>query len=101
MEHVVLAIIAVVIARLIYQRVVRTYRHLKPRHSRYIPKAVKAQVLLRDGGVCRHCGTGPSPGHPLEFDHIVPFSWGGKSDASNLQLLCHYHNQKKSDRYAG
>mgnify|MGYP006168211357 CR=1 FL=1 len=34
----------------------------------------------------------------LEYDHIVPFSKGGKTTFRNLQLLCRTHNRMKSDK---
>lgn len=30
-------------------------------------------------------------------DHIIPWSKGGKTERSNLQMLCKYHNTKKSN----
>ncbi len=63
-------------------------------HERMIPSHVKISVWKRDGGTCTTCGAKDG----LHFDHIIPFSKGGRSDdAKNIQLLCARHNLIKSD----
>ena len=61
--------------------------------SRYISVSTKKMVYARDGGSCRCCGSSSN----LEYDHITPFSCGGSSDASNIQLLCFQCNRSKSN----
>ena len=61
--------------------------------SRYISATTKKIVFTRDGGVCQCCGSSNS----LEYDHITPFSCGGSSEASNIQLLCMSCNRSKSN----
>ena len=61
--------------------------------SRNISATTKKIVFTRDGGVCQCCGSSNS----LEYDHITPFSCGGSSDASNIQLLCMSCNRSKSN----
>ncbi len=61
--------------------------------SRYISEATKKIVFARDGGICKCCGSNLN----LEYDHIVPFSCGGTSDRSNIQLLCQKCNRSKSN----
>jgi hypothetical protein len=61
--------------------------------SRYISATTKKIVFTRDGGICQCCGSSNS----LEYDHITPFSCGGSSDASNIQLLCMSCNRSKSN----
>ena len=61
--------------------------------SRYISETTKKIVFSRDGGICRCCGSSKS----LEYDHITPYSCGGSSDASNIQLLCKKCNRSKSN----
>lgn len=61
--------------------------------SRYIPESTKKIVYTRDGGSCRCCGSFEN----LEFDHIIPYSCGGNSDISNIQLLCISCNRSKSN----
>lgn len=72
--------------------------------SRYIPAAIRREVLERDGGRCtfksdrgQRCGSQ----FGLEFDHIVPESRGGKSTTENLRLRCRTHNQLEADRVFG
>jgi hypothetical protein len=61
--------------------------------SRYISATTKKIVFSRDGGICQCCGSS----NRLEYDHITPFSCGGSSDASNIQLLCMSCNRSKSN----
>lgn len=61
--------------------------------SRYISATTKKIVYSRDGGICQCCGSSDR----LEYDHITPFSCGGSSDASNIQLLCMACNRSKSN----
>jgi hypothetical protein len=61
--------------------------------SRYISEDTKKIVFARDGGACRCCGSSSE----LEYDHVTPFSCGGISEASNIQLLCMPCNRSKSN----
>jgi len=61
--------------------------------SKHVSATTKKIVFTRDGGECQCCG---SPNR-LEYDHITPFSCGGSSDASNIQLLCMKCNRSKSN----
>jgi hypothetical protein len=61
--------------------------------SRSISVTTKKIVFNRDGGICKCCGSSLS----LEYDHIVPFSCGGSSTPSNIQLLCQKCNRSKSN----
>jgi len=61
--------------------------------SRYISETTKKIVYTRDGGSCNCCGSSTN----LEYDHITPFSCGGSSAASNIQLLCMSCNRSKSN----
>lgn len=61
--------------------------------SRYISTTTKKIVFTRDGGACQCCGSSQN----LEYDHIIPFSCGGSSDVSNIQLLCMKCNRSKSN----
>ena len=57
--------------------------------SRYIPAWMVNAVHERDK-VCVKCGSS----HKLEINHIIPFSMGGKTELSNLNLLCRNCNQR-------
>ncbi len=61
--------------------------------SRYISSTTKKIVYARDGGRCQCCGSSVN----LEYDHIKPYSCGGSSDRSNIQLLCLKCNRSKSN----
>lgn len=61
--------------------------------SRYISETTKKIVYTRDGGKCQCCGSTQN----LEYDHITPYSCGGSSEASNIQLLCQKCNRSKSN----
>ena len=63
--------------------------------TRRIPEPVKREVYERDQGTCTYVssdGTKCTEKRFLHYDHILPFSLGGKSEASNLRLLCATHN---------
>jgi hypothetical protein len=65
------------------------------KHERMIPTAVKVEVWRRDHGKCTECGASTG----LHYDHVLPFSRGGRSDdARNIQILCARHNLQKSDK---
>lgn len=59
--------------------------------SRYIKNETKTKVLIRDNHKCQSCDSTKN----LEFDHIIPVSKGGSSEADNLQLLCRSCNRSK------
>lgn len=61
--------------------------------SRYISESTKKIVFSRDGGTCNCCGSSSN----LEYDHITPYSCGGSSAVSNIQLLCMPCNRSKSN----
>jgi len=61
------------------------------RKRKHLPIWLKDQIWNRDGGECVECGSNEK----LEFDHIIPFSKGGKCNYVNLQLLCKPCNRIK------
>ena len=72
---------------------------LDPR--RYFDESEKEIVIARDGCRCTHVdlATGlqctETAYSKLEMDHIKPWSKGGRTEISNAQLLCKYHNTSK------
>ena len=56
-----------------------------------IPSEVKQLIWERDGAQCAQCGSTEE----LQYDHIIPFSQGGSSEAENLQILCGPCNRSK------
>jgi hypothetical protein len=64
--------------------------------SRNIPKSVKRVVWKRDQGRCTYqdpkTGKKCDSSHSIDFDHIIPYSWGGTHQPKNIQLLCSPHH---------
>lgn len=72
--------------------------------NRYVPAAVRREVLMRDGRQCTfvsESGRRCSACRRLDFDHVVPVARGGDTTAGNLRLLCPAHNQLEADRVFG
>ncbi|MFA4871868.1 MAG: HNH endonuclease signature motif containing protein [Patescibacteria group bacterium] len=65
-------------------------------HSRSILRDVMLKVVRRDGQICQKCHQ-PVPDKEVEFDHIIPYSRGGKSTVENLRLVHIKCNRKKSN----
>ena len=64
--------------------------------GRYIPRAVRRQVVERDGWQCGYvspAGRRCESRWMLEFDHFDEWARGGESTADNVRLLCRAHNQ--------
>jgi diadenosine tetraphosphate (Ap4A) HIT family hydrolase len=55
------------------------------------------EILAASGQKCALCGISAED-RPLDVDHIVPRSKGGKSTADNLQVLCSKCNRSKGNR---
>lgn len=64
-----------------------------------VTRAMRYDVLRRDGFRCVRCGRGREDGVKLHVDHIVPVSRGGKSTMDNLQTLCEDCNCGKGNKY--
>ena len=73
--------------------------------SRYIPAAVRQEVLRRDGYKCSFKtvdGTKCGSTWDLELDHFpIPFSLGGSSTPENLRTVCRCHNQYNAEQKFG
>lgn len=64
------------------------------KHSRSIPRDVMLKVVRRDGQICQECNELVKDDE-VEFDHIIPFSKGGRSTVENLRLLHKDCNRRK------
>jgi 5-methylcytosine-specific restriction endonuclease McrA len=60
-----------------------------------IPPRLREQVVRLWGDRCLRCGNS----HPV-MDHVIPESWGGPTELTNLQPLCRLCNEAKGDRSA-
>jgi len=61
-----------------------------------ISKKIRFEVFKRDNFKCRYCAAKP-PLAPLEIDHILPVSKGGKNNIENLVTACFDCNRGKSN----
>lgn len=61
-----------------------------------ISKRVRFEVFKRDNFTCQYCSAKP-PNVPLEIDHIIPVSKGGKNNVDNLLTACFDCNRGKSN----
>lgn len=79
--------------------------HDARRGGRIVPKAIKRAVWTRDGGRCVYAafdGRRCESRDALEYDHILPWALGGRSDTTdNIRLLCRAHNQRLGRRRFG
>ena len=62
-----------------------------------IPGSLRYRVLKESGGRCELCGATKKE-RPLDVDHIIPRSKGGKNVRENLQVLCSKCNQEKGNK---
>ena len=58
---------------------------------------MKRKVYDKQGGICVKC-QGKFDIREMEGDHIEPWSKGGKTTESNLQMLCKVCNGRKSNK---
>ena len=62
-----------------------------------IPDVLRYRVLMESGGRCALCGVTKKE-RPLDVDHIIPRSKGGKNVYENLQILCSKCNRSKGNK---
>jgi len=69
---------------------------------RSVSVSMRYDVLKHGDFRCAKCGRSPAneAGVQLQVDHIIPWSKGGETVASNLQVLCAQCNAGKSNRHA-
>lgn len=88
----------------LYRPVVRKSKRVPA--DRFANAAQKRAIFRKYNGHCKRCGrpvirTKRPVDNQANFDHIKPYSWGGKTELRNLQLLCRKCNMKKGARYEG
>lgn len=63
--------------------------------------SMKRSMYEKQNGICPYCkekGNNKVYSYEeMEGDHIIPWSKGGKTEYSNLQMLCKLHNKKKNN----
>lgn len=69
-------------------------RHL---NIRAFKESEKRAAYEKQNGICAKCEK-HFEYEEMEGDHITPWSQGGKTELSNLQMLCRDCNRRKSDR---
>lgn len=69
---------------------------MKYLNARAFSNADKLWAYKKQDGVCPYCHKHFDDPKDMQADHIVPWSKGGKTDRSNLQMLCSACNLKKS-----
>jgi ATP adenylyltransferase len=62
-----------------------------------VPDDLRYRALKESGGRCALCGA-TSKDTPLDVDHIIPRSRGGKNVPENLQVLCAKCNRTKGNK---
>lgn len=62
-----------------------------------IDKSVRAEVISRDGRLCRYCNAKLMPSK-ITIDHVTPVSFGGNNNIDNLVVACSPCNMKKGAR---
>lgn len=65
--------------------------------SKYVPDSLRYRVLKEAKGICALCGCTKDT-RPLDVDHIIPCSKGGKTVYENLQALCSKCNRSKNNK---
>jgi 5-methylcytosine-specific restriction endonuclease McrA len=61
------------------------YEHMLRKVRKENPRAVPLSIKLQLPEWCSVCGTW----NDIEYHHIVPYSWGGKTEVDNIAPLCH------------
>lgn len=63
-----------------------------------VGKAMRFEIMKRDGFRCQICGSTASDDVKLELDHIIPVADGGETAPYNLWTLCFSCNRGKGKR---
>ncbi len=71
--------------------------------SRYVSREIRRKLWKESGGRCMY--RDPKTGrrcvsrHLLQVDHVFPYALGGKTEFSNLQILCRAHNTYQARKF--
>ncbi len=65
--------------------------------SKLVSDSIRYRVLKESKGKCALCGVTKNE-RPLDIDHIIPLSKGGKTEYENLQVLCSKCNRSKNNK---
>lgn len=60
-------------------------------------KFIRAQLMLKTGGICAICGKKIEKDEDATLDHIIPRSMGGATTMDNLQLAHKSCNLEKGN----
>ena len=74
-----------------FHKLASIFYEIRPSNNRYIRKAVKQAVTIRDKHRCVKCGAAEN----LHIDHVIALSRGGSNEMDNLQVLCKDCNLRK------
>ena len=78
------------------------YEYILTRDKKYLNfrtflEGDKRKAYNEQKGICPHCHK-HFEYNQMEGDHVVPWSQGGKTEYSNLQMLCRECNRRKGNR---
>ena len=73
------------------------FRNAKNIERNKMSQKLRFEVFQKYGNKCTICGRTPADGVYMVVDHIVPIAKGGKTEPSNLRVLCNECNSGKSD----
>ena len=83
----------------------KSARNPSKKNFRYILSTVRQEVWMRDKGRCTYFDSKTKricdSNHKIQFEHIVPYSYGGVTTVQNLRLLCASHNQLTAQQIGG
>lgn len=75
----------------------QVYQQRQAQGPRAFSKDMKIWKYNEQGGICPHCHK-HFDYNQMEGDHVVPYSKGGTTTYSNLQMLCMPCNRSKGNR---
>lgn len=82
----------------IYEYLLSNRQTEKALNIRSFTDSQKRTAFSKQKGICLLCGTNISTLNDMEADHVTPWSQGGKTIPSNLQMICKHCNRTKSNK---